>query len=114
MRLLASIAPDRSQAQVEGSHETLVVRMAQDSDSGEWATATAPAASAVIHFAPISLLLAERQLVGSFPQVDGTEWLQLGVDEIANVRIALPIVPLPRTPTAPVPIAMLQFTEARA
>lgn len=114
MRFLAAIAPDRSPAHVEGSHEALVVRMSQDSDSGEWATATTPAASAVIHLAPFSLLLAERQLVDSFPHVDCTEWLQLGVDDIANVRIALPIVDLPRTPTVPAPIAMLQFMEARA
>lgn len=114
MRFLAAIAPNRSSAHVEGSHEALVVRMSQDSDSGEGATATTPAASAVIHFAPFSLLLADRQLVDSFPHVDCTEWLQLGVDDIANVRIALPIVDLPRTPTAPVPLAMLQFMEARA
>jgi len=114
MRFLVAIAPDGSSAHVEGSHEAVVVRMSRDSDSGEWATATTPAASAVIHFAPFSLLLADGQLVDSFLHVDCTEWLQLGVDEIANVRIAFPIVDLPRTPTAPVPIAMLQFIEARA
>lgn len=73
IRFLAAIAPNRSPAHVEGSHEALVVRMSRDSGSGEWATATTPAVSAVIHFAPFSLLLADRQLVDSFPHVDCSE-----------------------------------------
>ncbi|CCH70513.1 hypothetical protein BN10_590030 [Phycicoccus elongatus Lp2] len=114
MRFLVAIAPDGSSAHVEGSHEALVVRMSQDSESGGWSSTTTPAPSAVIHFPPFSLLLADRQLVGSFPHVDCTDWLELGVDDPANVSVALPVVDLPKTPSAPVPIAMLQFTEARA
>lgn len=114
IRFLVGVAPNGSQIHVEGSHEALVVRMSHDSENGEWTAATAPAISAVIHFAPFSLILADRQLVDSFPHVDCTEWLQLGVDDLANVSVALPVVDLPETPGLPVPISMLRFIETCA
>lgn len=113
IRFLVAIAPDGSRAHIEGSHEALVVRMSLD-DESKWATTTAPAVSAVIHFPPFSLLLADRQLVSSLPHTDCTEWLQLGVNDLADVSVVLPVVDLPRTPDAPVPISMLRFQEARA
>jgi len=77
-------------------------------------TATVPTISAVMHFPPFSLLLADRQLVSSLPHVDCTEWLQLGVEDLADVQVVFPVVDLPRTTSAPVPVSMLRFNEARA
>lgn len=114
IRFLTAIAPNGSRAHLEGSHEALVVRMSHDSGSSEWATTTTPAVSAVIHFAPFSLLLADHQLVSSFPHADCTDWLQLGVEDLANVSLVLPVVDLPPTPGSPVPISMLDFMEALA
>lgn len=114
IRLLVAIAPGGSRAHIEGSHDALVVRMAQDKETNEWATATTPAVSAVVHFAPFSLLLADRRLASSFPHADCTEFLQLGVEDVASVSLVLPVVDLPMTPDSPVPISMLKFMEARA
>ena len=114
IRFLLAVAPNESPAHVEGSHDALVVRMSQDAQSGEWTSTTTPAVSAVIHFPPFSFLLADRQVASSFPHANGTEWLQLGVEESANVSLVLPVVELPRTPDAPVPISMLPFKETRA
>ncbi len=114
IRFLVAVAPNESPAHLEGSHDALAVRLSQDIQSGEWTSTATPAVSAVIHFPPFSLLLADRQVASSFPHADGTEWLQLGVEESANVSLVLPVVELPRTPDAPVPISMLQFKEARA
>ena len=41
-------------------------------------TTTTPTISAVIHFPPFSLLLADRQLVSALPHADCTDWLELG------------------------------------
>lgn len=114
IRFLAAIAPNGSRAHIEGSHEAVVLRMAHDNETSEWATTTTPAVSAVIHFAPFSLVLADRQLVSSFPHADWTELLQLGVEDLAHVSLVLPVVDLPMTPGSPVPISMLNFVGARA
>ena len=45
-------------------------------------TATVPTISAVMHFPPFSLLLADRQLVSALPHADCTDWLELGVDDL--------------------------------
>lgn len=114
IRFLAAIARNKSPAHIEGSHDALVLHMSRNSEGGERATTTTPAASVVIHFPPFSLLLADRRLVGTFPHADCTEFLELGVDDSADVSVSLPVVDLPKTLTAPVPIAMLQFIDARA
>lgn len=111
-RFMMAVAPDGAAAIVEGAHEGLAVKMSL-SDSG-WKTETTPTISAVIHFAPFSLLLAHRQIVASLPHLDCTDWLQFGVDEEADVQIVLPVVDLSETPNAPVPVSMLRFGEARA
>lgn len=114
LRFLAAIAPNGTRAHVEGSHGALALHMSQEGGSGDRRITTTPTVSAVIHFPPFSLLLADRQLVGMFPHADCTEMLELGVDESAGMSVSLPIVDLPETPDAPVPIAMLQFIEVRA
>lgn len=115
LRFLVAVAPDGAAATVEGAHEALAVKMSFGDDDGSgWKTETAPTISTVIHFAPFSLLLADRQLAASLPHLDCTEWLELGVDQEADVQIVLPVVDLPKTPDAPVPVSMLQFAEARA
>lgn len=113
IRFLAAIAPNGSRAHIEGSHEGLVLGMSLD-DESRWAMTTQPTVSAVIHFPPFSLLLADRQLVDSLPHADCTGWFQLGVDDLANVSLDLPVVDLPSAPDAPVPASMLRFTRARA
>lgn len=114
IRFLAAIAPNGSRAHLEGNHGGVVVRLTQNSENDGWATTTTPSVSTVVHFAPFSLLLADRQLVDLFPHADCTEWLQLGVDELADVSLVLPVVDLPSTPTSPVPISMIRFEDARA
>ncbi|WP_146206061.1 hypothetical protein [Propionibacterium freudenreichii] len=110
-----AVAPDGAAAIVEGAHEGLAVQMSLTQDgSGRRMTATVPTISAVMHFPPFSLLLADRQLVSSLPHVDCTEWLQLGVEDLADVQVVFPVVDLPRTTSAPVPVSMLRFNEARA
>lgn len=115
LRFLMAVAPDGAAAIVEGAHEGLAVKMSlsDDGNSG-WKTETAPTISAVIHFAPFSLLLADRQLVASLPHLDCTDWLNFGVYDEADVKVVLPVVDLPKTPNAPVPVSMLRFGEARA
>lgn len=115
IRLLAAIAPDGAAAVLEGAHEGLAVKLSRDGGrDDEWTTTTTPTISAVIHFPPFSLLLADRQLVSALPHADCTDWLELGVDDLADVSLVLPVVDLPRTPDAPVPVSMLRFIEARA
>lgn len=115
IRFLMAVAPDGAAAIVEGAHEGLAVQMSLTQDgSGRRMTATVPTISAVMHFPPFSLLLADRQLVRSLPHVDCTEWLQLGVEDLADVQVVFPVVDLPRTTSAPVPVSMLRFNEARA
>jgi hypothetical protein len=115
IRFLAAIAPDGAAAVLEGAHEGLAVKLSRDGGrDDEWTAATTPTISAVIHFPPFSLLLADRQLVSALPHADCTDWLELGVDDLAEVSLALPVVDLPRTPDAPVPVSMLRFIDARA
>lgn len=114
IRFLAAIAPNGSRAHLEGNHGGVLVHLARNNVGGEWDETTAPSLSSVIHFAPFSLLLADRQLVDSYPHVDCTEWLQLGVEELANVSLVLPVIDLPSAPDSPVPISMMRFEEARA
>lgn len=113
IRFLVAIAPNGNRAHVEGSHDALAIHVARDVESGEWAAKTRPAISAVIHFAPFSLLLADRSLVDAFPHVDCTDWLQCGVDDVAKVSFAFPVVDLPATPDSPVPISMLHFIGSK-
>lgn len=114
IRFLMGIAPNGSQIHLEGSHEAQGIRMSHENENGKWSTVTLPAISAVIHFAPFSLLLVDHQLVNSFPHADCTEWLQLGVDDLADVSIVLPVVDLPKNSDSPVPISMLRFMETCA
>lgn len=114
IRFLMGITLGRSGVHIEGSHGAQVVRVIRDSKRDGWTAGTSPALSAVVHFPPFSLLLADRQLVESYPHVDCTEFLKLGVDEEADVSITLPVVDLPTTSGSPVPISMLRFVEALA
>ncbi len=115
LRFLVAVAPDGATATVEGAHEALALKVSFDDGEGSgWKTEATPTISAVIHFAPFSLLLASRQLSASLPHLDCTEWLNLGVDQEANVQIVLPVVDLPKTPNGPVPVSMLRFAETRA
>ena len=115
LRFLVAVALDGAAATVEGAHEALALKMSfGDEDGSGWKTETAPTISAVVHFPPFSLLLADRQLAASLPHLDCTDWLNLGVDDEANVQIVLPVVDLPKTPNAPFPVSMLRFAEARA
>jgi len=115
IRFLMAIAPDRTAAIVEGAHEGVVVQMPHGDAEGSLSKRMAiPTLSAVVHFPPFSLLLSDRQLVDSLPHTDCTDFLQLGVDEVADVSLVLPVVDLPRTSGAPVPVSMLRFREARA
>lgn len=112
IRFLMAIAPDKTAAIVEGAHEGVAIQVS--SGDGGGSSRPIPTISAVVHFPPLSLLLADQQLVSSLPHVDCTDFLQFGVDEVADVSLVLPVVDLPRTPGAPVPVSMLRFREARA
>lgn len=114
IRFLMGITPSQTRVHIEGSHGAQVVSMIRDSERDGWTAGTTPALSAVLHFPPFSLLLADRQLVDSYPHVDCTEFLKLGVDEVADVFITLPVVDLATTSGSPVPISMLRFIEALA
>ncbi|VXB70939.1 conserved hypothetical protein [Pseudoclavibacter sp. 8L] len=113
IRFLVAIAPNGSRAHVEGSLDALAIHMARDVESGEWAAKTRPAIPSVIHFAPFSLLLADRSLVDAFPHVDCTDWLRSGVDDVAKVSVTFPVVDLPSTPDSPVLISMLHFIGSK-
>jgi hypothetical protein len=113
LRFLAAIVPDGSAAHLEGSHDAVVVRVPLGPENGRSISAHAPAISATIHYPPFSLLLADRSIATDLPHADCTEMLELGVDEVAEVSISLPVVALPRM-EAPVPISLLRFSSARA
>ena len=113
LRFLAAIVPDGSAAHVEGSHDAVVVRVPLGPENGGSFSSRAPAISATIHYPPFSLLLADRSIADDLPHADCSEMLELGVDEVAEVSISLPVVALPRT-EAPVPISLLRFSSARA
>ncbi len=113
LRFLAAIVPDGSAAHVEGSHDAVVVRVPLGPENGGSISTRAPAISATIHYPPFSLLLADRSIADDLPHADCSEMLELGVDEVAEVSISLPVVALPRT-EAPVPISLLRFSSARA
>lgn len=115
IRFLMAVVPDKAAAIVEGAHEGVAIQMSYGDGEDSLRTATSvPTISAVVHFPPFSLLLADRQLASSLPHADCTEFLQLGVNDVADVSLVLPVVDLPRTPEAPVPVSMLRFGEARA
>lgn len=113
LRFLVAVVPDGTAAHVEGSHGAVVVRMPLGSNDGDSISADMSSISATIHFPPFSLLLAHRSLADALPHADCTEMLELGVEEVAEVAISLPIVTLPRT-KSPVPISLLRFGSARA
>jgi hypothetical protein len=114
IRFLMGITPSQTRAHIEGSHGAQVVSMTRGSKRDGWTAGTTPALSAVLHFPPFSLLLADRQLVDSYPHVNCTEFLKLDVDEVADVALTLPIVDLATTSASPIPISMLRFREALA
>lgn len=114
LRFLAAIAPDKSHVLLEGSHGASALHVPRGYGRGYGRIATTPTVSAVVHFPPFSLLLADRQLAGTFPHVDCTEMLEFGVDESAAMSVSLPMVDLHAMPDAPVPSAMTRFVEVRA
>lgn len=87
IRLLAAIAPDGAAAVLEGAHEGLALKLSRDGGrDDEWTTTTTPTISAVIHFPPFSLLLADRQLVSALPHADCTDWLEHAIPRRGILR----------------------------
>ena len=54
-----------------------------------------PTISAVVHFAPFSLVLVDGSIANQFVHVDCTDWLSLGLEKAyADFRLSLPVVEL--------------------
>lgn len=109
LRFLVGIAPDRTTAHIEGAHGGIVASVSAGRELS-W-----PTLSAVIHFPPFSLLLADEALTGDLPHADASQWLEFDVNEIvAEIEfVAIPVVVFSETPTGrPVPLSMLRFQSA--
>ncbi|WP_336992465.1 hypothetical protein [Leucobacter sp. VD1] len=108
LRFLMGVAPESARPHVEGCHGGTALVL-----SSEGEMVARPTLSAVIHFPPFSLLLADQSLLEELPHADCTDFLQCPVEEIADVQLVLPSVDLPSLPAdSPVPISMLKFSTA--
>lgn len=92
LRFLMAVTNSADSAQVTGMHQGAMVPI---SLTGDAESASLPTASAVIHFYPFSLVLANESVADSFPHVDCTGWLDHGVDDAGNdLTLRLPLVQL--------------------
>lgn len=110
LRFLMASTPAAANVHVEGNHGGMAVELSSDGSG----FTTKPAISAVVHFPPFSLLLADAQWLEELPHVDCSSWLEYGIEDRVTIDFNFPIVDLPPTPHSPVPASMLKFTRVTA
>lgn len=93
MRFLVGITPWEERREVHGCHNRVVASL---SLNGATSSLPEPAKtlSALVQWAPFSLILADSDIAPSFSHVDCTDWLALGVDDVADVGMLLPVMRL--------------------
>ncbi|MDO7868178.1 hypothetical protein [Nocardioides jiangxiensis] len=92
LRFLMALTPVQEKVSVGGIHQGWQVHFSTD---GSEVAAPVSAPSAVIHHAPLSLLLVDESTARLYPHVDCTHWLAENAVAVRNdVNLTLPVVRL--------------------
>jgi hypothetical protein len=91
MRFLVGVTPWEERRVIHGCHGRVLASVPLD---GSMPAEPRKTLSAMVQWAPFSLILADSDVAPSFPHVDCTSWLELGVDDVAEVSMLLPCMRL--------------------
>ncbi|MFZ1383260.1 MAG: hypothetical protein WAS54_10845 [Scrofimicrobium sp.] len=105
LRFYMAIAPDRTQVRVEGVQKAQVVAAEVDAVTGDNTLTVAPFQSAMIHFPPFSLVLADPRWSTKLPHADCSYFMEFRVDEVRDLDVAFPVVKLSGIQGGPAPFS---------
>lgn len=90
LRFLVGVTPREERAEISGGHRGLLVTVPLD---GSVQVQPRKTLSAMVQRVPFSLVLVDAKSAPSYPHVDCTSWLELGVgDVVAPFALELPCV----------------------
>ena len=87
MRFLMGVTPWEERREIHGAHQRVVASVPLD---GSPAAGPEKTLSAMVQWAPFSLVLVDSEVAPTYPHVDCTSWLEFGVDDVVPLSLRLP------------------------
>lgn len=81
MRFLMGVTPREERAEISGAHLRVLASAPLDGSPPPKALKTL---SAMVQWPPFSLVLVDSDVAATYPHVDCTSWLELGVEEVVS------------------------------
>ncbi|MCE0485872.1 hypothetical protein [Ornithinimicrobium sediminis] len=89
MRFLMGVTPWEERREIHGAHRRVAASVLLD---GSPPAKPEKTLSAMVQWAPFSLVLVDSEVAATYPHTDCTPWLEFGVNEVVPLSLQLPCV----------------------